>query len=448
MATSEKMIRQQIRKKQIELIKLKRRYFEKINDLRGQKTFLDNQRLLNNQITIATMGLAGGNRKQKLSGSVETLKNEIEATKKERDKEVEKLQKEIAHLQSQYRKNYDQYQQSEQKAKAEKRNNRKTDFILFFRRNKKIIVTFIVCAGLISLIVLVNRVLYERNKAIELGRDYHIDIQDSFTFDCNVAKNDYGGIACEEREVNGSYSNYSSVFLTTLNSEDKDSSILTNGADFTRVLSASIDQGFYQKDVFDYDALASGLDRDFVIRLYNTTLHGSVAERKVRVHYNFTNADKEMLLQFHSAWAEKKAEEEEKARKEAELKQREEEQRKKEEEQREKAEQEAEARKLQEEQQKKAAQDNGESLPDDISPYDIKALCERGFESIGYTNADISMTNQYAMGYPPYIYVVVGTLSVRSGWTSSRQQVGRIQCQANWDTWTIKSLWVNGNQVY
>ena len=107
-----------------------------------------------------------------------------------------------------------------------------------------------------------------------------------------------------------------------------------------------------------------------------------------------------------------------------------------------------EAAKKAEEEKKKAVQDSGEELPDSISPYDIQALCERGFESLGYTNANIKLTNQYAMGYPPYIYVVVGTLSTKAGITSSRKQVGTIQCQANWQTWTIKSLTINGTQVY
>lgn len=82
-----------------------------------------------------------------------------------------------------------------------------------------------------------------------------------------------------------------------------------------------------------------------------------------------------------------------------------------------------------------STQDNGESLPSDIDPYDIKALCERALKEKHYSGS-ISVTNHYAMGYPPYIYVIVGTMS---GW--------QVQCQANWQTWTVKSLTVNGKQI-
>ena len=84
-----------------------------------------------------------------------------------------------------------------------------------------------------------------------------------------------------------------------------------------------------------------------------------------------------------------------------------------------------------------SSQSDGESLPDDIDPYDIKALCERTLKSVGYSNS-ISVTNHYAMGYPPYIYVIVGTLKGKDA----------VQCQANWSSWTVKSLTINGQKVY
>lgn len=122
--------------------------------------------------------------------------------------------------------------------------------------------------------------------------------------------------------------------------------------------------------------------------------------------------------------ADKKAEEERKAKEEAD---------KKAEEEAKKAEEKSKS----ESSSGSSSQSDGESLPDDIDPYDIKALCERTLKSVGYSNS-ISVTNHYAMGYPPYIYVIVGTLKGKD----------TVQCQANWSSWTVKSLTINGQKVY
>ena len=85
--------------------------------------------------------------------------------------------------------------------------------------------------------------------------------------------------------------------------------------------------------------------------------------------------------------------------------------------------------------------DDGRELPSDISFYDIRELCERGFREAGKRGANISITNHYAMGYPLYTYVIVGKLS------SGSQQLGLSQCQVDWKTWSVKSLMIDGQQL-
>ena len=77
-------------------------------------------------------------------------------------------------------------------------------------------------------------------------------------------------------------------------------------------------------------------------------------------------------------------------------------------------------------------------------PEDIISLCEREIEDLGYKNASIDVSNQYAMGIPENIYVVVGKLSRKEKLFGPREQIGTVQCQANWKTWSLESVTING----
>lgn len=306
----------------------------------------------------------------------------------------------------------------------------------FFKRHK--VLTIIV--GLIIVISLVSNIKHGISASIENGKNFYITIQDEFSFDCEISDSDSGSAYCKERTISGNFSNYDTVKF------DWSYKFAINGDTFTYRVTNPIKSSFYQTDNFDINNLPREFDEKETIKLENIVLGRTVASKFVTIHYKLTDSDIQAISKLHDKWVAEKAQEE------ADKKAAEE---KAKAEQEEKARQEAESQKAEEtptpaptQEQTTTKQDNGEELPDDISPYDIKALCERGFESLGYTNASISMTNQYPMGYPPYIYVIVGTLSTKAGITSSRQQVGRIQCQANWNTWTIKSLTINGTQVY
>ena len=322
-------------------------------------------------------------------------------------------------------------------------NNAKTKLFdkakAFFERHK--VLTIIV--GLIIIVSLVSNIKHSISASIENGKNFYITIQDEFSFDCEATDSDSTSAYCKERTISGNFSNYDTVKF------DWDYKIAINGDTFTYRVTNPIKSDFYQTDNFDINNLPDEFDAHETIELRNKVLNKTVASKFVTVHYKLNDSDKQIISRLHDKWVAKKAQEEadKKATEEAAAKAEQEEQARQETETA-NTETTTEAPAEQPQEQTTTKQDSGEELPDDISPYDIKALCERGFESMGYTNASIRMTNQYAMGYPPYIYVIVGTLSTKAGITSSRQQVGTIQCQANWNSWTIKHLTVNGTQIY
>ena len=322
-------------------------------------------------------------------------------------------------------------------------NNTKTKLFdkakTFFERHK--VLTIIV--GLIVIVSLISNIKHSISASIENGKNFYITIQDEFSFDCEATDSDSNSSYYKERTISGNFSNYDTVKF------DWDYKVAINGDTFTYRVTNPIKSDFYQTDNFDISNLPDEFDAHETIELRNKVLNKTVASKFVTIHYKLNDSDKQIISRLHDKWVAKKVQDEadKKAAEEAAAKAKQEEQ----------AHQETETANTetttatpaeQPQEQTTTKQDNGEELPDDISPYDIKALCERGFESMGYTNASIKMTNQYAMGYPPYIYVIVGTLSTKAGITSSRQQVGTIQCQANWNSWTIKHLTVNGTQIY
>lgn len=89
----------------------------------------------------------------------------------------------------------------------------------------------------------------------------------------------------------------------------------------------------------------------------------------------------------------------------------------------------------------------GETLPKSVLPEDIAALCERDIENIGFKRANIKVTNHYAMGFPKYTYVIVGELSKKEKLFGHREVVGTVQCQANWNNWSVIAVRINGDQI-
>lgn len=426
-----KQFRERIRLQKSKIESIKKSYSIKIDILKRKKKALETKAsVASNANFIPGMS----NRAEKKLSELETINSQIESLEKEMNEKLEPETNLLNRLETAYNNNRDKLSENDRRYLK----NKKDSFIDKIKDHK--ILTIFIC--LIVFFVIKETIASIIRENTEKSKDYYVTTsEDSYEFNCNIDKTESDTwLYCSKQTISGTFSNYDTVEF------DWGSSYKISDGNFTKTLKTSIPTSYYQTENFDKDSLKKYFETTESITLKNKVLRKTVAEKKIDVKYNLSDSDIELIAQKHDEWIVKKAQEE------ADKKAAEE---KAKAEQEEKAKQEAESQKTEEtptpapaQEQTTTKQDNGEELPDDISPYDIKALCERGFESLGYTNASISMTNQYPMGYPPYIYVIVGTLSTKAGITSSRQQVGRIQCQANWNTWTIKSLTINGAQVY
>ena len=426
-----KQFRERIRLQRSKIESIKKSYSIKIDILKRKKKALETRA----SVALNANFIPGmSNRAEKKLSELETINSQIESLEKEMSEKLEPEANLLNRLETAYDNNRDKLSENDHRYLK----NKKDSFIDKIKDHK--LLTIFIC--LIVLFVIKETITSIIRENTEKSRDYYVTTsEDSYEFNCDIDKTESDTwLYCSKQTISGTFSNYDTVEF------DWGSSYKISDGNFTKTLKTSIPTSYYQTENFDKNSLKRYFEITEPITLTNKVLRKTVAEKKIDVKYNLSDSDIELIAQKHDEWVVKKAQEE------ADKKAAEE---KAKAEQEEKAKQEAESQKTEEtstpaptQEQTTTKQDNGEELPDDISPYDIKALCERGFESLGYTNASISMTNQYPMGYPPYIYVIVGTLSTKAGITSSRQQVGRIQCQANWSTWTIKSLTINGTQVY
>jgi hypothetical protein len=96
--------------------------------------------------------------------------------------------------------------------------------------------------------------------------------------------------------------------------------------------------------------------------------------------------------------------------------------------------------------QKPSDSQNDYMLPADISPYDIKARCERYAESKGYVGAKIKNMQTMDMENGAN-YRINGTLYIDRGITSSEQAVGSFFCVVDYNTWEITSATLDRRNI-
>lgn len=294
----------------------------------------------------------------------------------------------------------------------------------FFKKNKKVI--------LIALAVLVvfSYISNQQTLRTERNRDYYINTTESVTFDCNASYSSTSdNISCERQTLNGEFSKYDTV-------EVKHASM--NGNEFSKSVSTYIR---YQNGDFDIASLEDGLTERETITLHNEVLNETVSEVIVEVRYVIDEQDLALVSKKHDEWkiAEEKriAEELEEARKqeeEAALKQAEDED-----------DEEAQTEEAPESQQAEGSQDDY-MMPDDISIYDIKSLCERYAETKGYPNAKIENLQGMDMENGKY-YRVNGRLSISEGLFTSRRSVGDFSCTADYNEWYVTSAFLDREDI-
>ena len=316
MQSSSKEIRRKIRSKKAEIHRIKSSYNEKITQLKDKERTLRDKVYFKERMSLISGGASGEEQKR-----LEDVRNELVKVKSEKEKKLAAAEAELDKLQDDYRDNFDKYQKADKK----KLENKITDAKNTIKRNKTAIVIGSTVVGALLLFFLVNTIINAIAVAGEESKNFFININDQFTFDCNVTvDNRYANSTkCAEREISGEFSNYTSVIFAYSyypgSGAYNDTSVTTNGNNFTKKLNDElVTRTLWETDEFDYSALGSGIDREYRLELFNTKLNRAVASKVVKVHYNFTEADKNIISDNHSGWVEwKKAEEERKVAEEA-----------------------------------------------------------------------------------------------------------------------------------
>lgn len=415
MEMSSKEIRAKIRSLKSELSQTKSYYFNKINPLRQREIQLRNRPLA---VGLLTQKLIA-KQEQKLEG----IRNELKELEKERDEKIGKLENELKSLKNTYRKNYDKYKAEDKKARKEKIDDAK----IFFDHYKYAFIGLAVFFVIIILISIISAVSKNSEIANERNRNYYIKIDEQFTFDCNAYIND-SWIICESRSLTGEFSNYDTVeFNWKLD-------LTTNGDSFTQVINDRVDGTSYRKADFNIDDLRNGMDRLHSVDLKNTVLDEIVANKNIMVHYNFTDADLDIISQMHDKWVAEEAEKAAKAQQEKEEKEKKEAEEKARKEEEERAATEEAERKAQEEAEKETTESGNN--PDQIPKNEVYtgiAACQR----VAKNNYGLKLrTTEFANGYTgnedyAWMFVFRGS------------NYNMVTCQYHWKTGYAEIMYVD-----
>ena len=298
MDSSLREIRSRIRSLRAELSQTKSYYNNKITLLRQIETQLRRK--------PAVIGVFSQKLAAKQEQKLEETKDKLSRLEEERDKKIQKLENELNVVEKNYKESHNEHRETNRKSKEKKLKNTK-DFLVRYRY------LFI---GLAIIIVVVNLIFamptIVRNNEIsqERNRDYYINVEEQFNFDCNIKESSYS-LTCEERIIEGVFSSYESVKFSDA------SGVIINNDRFAKRLQERVPTYLYQTS--DFDALKlKGFDAKINITLENTTLNSDVAQKNISIHYSFTDTDIALLTKKHSEWLKKRAEEEAKAQQEAE----------------------------------------------------------------------------------------------------------------------------------
>lgn len=446
MKASSKEAYKKVKTLKAELSQTKTRYHNLIYSLKQRES------LARQFKSVAIGSKTSAMREQKL----QDIRNRIKSLERERDEKIGKLEKELATIKDDYRDNYEKYKEEDKKVRRNKIDNKKQDIKIFFDRNKlKLII-----AAIILLVIAGVNIVKSIRRGIEEGRNYYINIDESYVFDCNARYDGGFSAYCEDRFISGEFSNYDTVEFNWIFSID------INGNKFTKKLYDYIDPSYFQKSDFNIEDLRKGIDKKYSFDLENKILGKIVASKDVKIHYNLSEADLDLVTQLHNKWvadeaekaakAQKEAEEraqreaEEKARREAEEKAAKEAQAQKEAEEkaaREKAAQEEAARKAAEEEARKSYKikiiNDGENCPANAQ-YCYISGNSSGYTSYGYGYFRGKIINNTGRNLN-YIQVTVDIYnSANSKVGDCWGNLGGLAAGATWEFEAYCTAWPNG----
>lgn len=387
---------------------IKDRYSIKLKTLDIKKRNLEMKTTM-----ISTASLFSGMSKiaDKKLAELEELNSQIEALKNERDSKLE-IEKELLNkLTKTYRENRGKLSANDRRLVKNKRD----DIIDKIKDNKLPIIIL----GVILIIGIIAMIASAVRQSVEKNRDYYINVNDSYEFNCDIGlSGSKDSLYCKEQTISGNFSNYETVGLKD-SAYSTSSSYTVNGNNFTKTLSDSVPYSYYGTDDFDKNSLNRSFEVTETIALYNTILKKNVSEKIVKIKYNLSDADIDLIVKKHDEWVTKKAEEakrraeeEEKSRQEAEARKQQEEQRRREEEQKQREEEaKKEAEKRAEEESKKSYKwkkiQDGETCPSNTQVcyvYDSNY----GYPSYGYGTAKGRVINNTNNDFN-YIQVTMAT---------------------------------------
>ena len=290
-------------------------------ELSQAKSYYNNKIALLSQLETqlrrkpAVIGMLSQKLATKQEQKWEEVKDKLSKLKKERDEKIQKIEDELNGLEKTYKENHSKNQETNRKSREEKLKNVK-NFLIHY---KYLFIGLAVIVVLVNIALAIPVIIRNNEISREKNRDYYINIDEGFSFDCNIEESNYS-LFCEERIIEGTFSNYESVKFS-----DQDGVITHNNA-FAKRLRDSVPAFLYQTS--NYDAIKlNGFDTTISITLENIILNSGVTQKSIPIHYSFTDADKAFLTQKHDEWVKRKAEEEARAQREAEERKAEEEKR-------------------------------------------------------------------------------------------------------------------------
>ena len=319
-------------------------------ELSQAKSYYNNKIALLSQLETqlrrkpAVIGMLSQKLATKQEQKWEEVKDKLSKLKKERDEKIQKIEDELNGLEKTYKENHSKNQETNRKSREEKLKNVKN----FLIRYKYLFIGLAVIVVLVNIALAIPVIIRNNEISREKNRDYYINIDEGFSFDCNIEESNYS-LFCEERIIEGTFSNYESVKFS-----DQDGVITHNNA-FAKRLHDSVPAFLYQTSNYDVIKL-NGFDTTISITLENIILNSGVTQKSIPIHYSFTDADKAFLTQKHDEWVKRKAEEEARAQREAEERKAEEEKRAAEQKAEEEARAQREAEERKAEEEKRAAE--------------------------------------------------------------------------------------------
>ena len=298
MKKSPREIRTEIHSLKAELSQAESFYNNKIALLRQVETQLSRK--------PAVIGMLSQKLAAKQEQKWEETKDKLSKLKKERDEKIQRLESELSSLEKTYEERHNEHQVASRESREEKLKGVKN----FFVRYKYLLIGLMVIIVVINLALAVPVLIRNAEISREENRNYYINIDEQFSFECNIEESSYS-LLCEERIIEGTFSDYESVKFS-----DQDG-VITYDDKFAKRFRESVPTFLYQTS--DFDALKlDGFDTEIGITLENTLLNRGVAQKAISIHYSFTDADIALLTRKHDEWLKRKAEEEARVQREAE----------------------------------------------------------------------------------------------------------------------------------